>query len=402
MHSRLLAFAFCLSSSLVSVGAQAQVWSAEKTLIVNAKGAAATSGAAAFTPSIAIGISVNGKPVVSRGYGNISPGGPLANGETIYEVGSVSKQITAAATLALIEDTGGKFLADGSSPAKAPITLDMTVQNFIPDSGGWSTAPVTLRNLLNMQSGFVDYTSKPTKVTNPYDITGPVKPRDLLRYVFSMLSADPSSGGGKGYVYSNTNYFLLANVIEFFRAKNQGVTNYDYRTFIRPRIFTKAGMTRSGFVGEDVVSGTMAPPSEDVSKGEFGFPAWPKGAGEVRSTASDLLKWHAALMGDKIISAEARKIMFTNPSNGIYAMGWEVFKLGGYTWYRHSGFIPGYTAYSGIFVKDDTGDWVSVALLTNKSQLALDETAVCLAQLAMDPSTTKAGLGAVPKAACKL
>src|SRR5215831_4370469 len=114
--------------ALASIGsAQAQVWSAEKTQVADfyaTLGVTPMGGKAALTPSLAVGVSIGGVPVLAKGYGHVSPGGPLATGDTIYHIGSVSKQLMAAGILALVEDTSGPVTASGKSPSGAPIALD--------------------------------------------------------------------------------------------------------------------------------------------------------------------------------------------------------------------------------------------------------------------------------------
>jgi CubicO group peptidase (beta-lactamase class C family) len=391
--------------ALASIGStQAQVWSAEKTQIADfyaSLGVTPMGGKAALTPSLAVGVSIGGVPVLAKGYGHVSPGGPLATGDTIYHIGSVSKQLMAAGILALVEDASGPVTASGKSPSGAPIALDDPITKFVPDSGMYSTGQVTLRNMLNMQSGYVSYTEAHANVSNPFDPTKPVKTRELLRYVLSMLFSNKSPGGGKGFSYSNTNYFLLANVIEFFKAPN-GDYSYNYQTWLRSRIFAKAGMSNTGFIGDSFPGALVAPPPYDLSHSSYAQPAWPKGAGEIASSVNDLMKWHAALMNASLTSVQARNLLFTPAPNSTYAMGWDTAFGGGFGWFSHGGDIPGYVSFSGIFVNFSTGKWVSVALLANNDNVPLAAYGACLAQLAMDPSTTKAGLGPAAKAACGL
>jgi D-alanyl-D-alanine carboxypeptidase len=404
MKHRSLCIAFLFS--LLSTSAGAQVWSGDKSQIADFYGTIAVTpqnGAAAPTPSIVLAVSINGKQVFSQGYGHVSPGGPLATGDTLYHIGSVSKQILAAAILRLIEETSGNMQPGGKSPPGAPIALDDSIVKFIPDAGMFSTGPVTLRNMLNMHSGFASYTAPPANVPDPFDTTKPIKPRELLRYVLSMLHSNPSPGGANSpYAYSNTNYFLLANAIEFFEMKSMpGAPQYNYQTWLRSRIFNKAGMTNTGFIGDAFSGTTVAPPPYDLFNSSFAQPSWPMGAGEIASTANDLLKWHAALMNGTLISGNARDIAFTPVGVGNYAMGWVAVSGAGYDWYSHNGDIPGYTSFDGIFRRQSTGDWVSVAILTNNDNVpALANLGACLAQLAMDSATTKADLSLSAKTAC--
>ena len=405
MAHRIFAAAFCLLALSAGAAMAGPVWSTDKSKIATFYGTAAVTPIAnkpAFTPSIAIAVSINGQPVFSQGFGHVSPGGPLATGDTVYHVGSVSKQLMAAAILALIEDTSGPVGPLGKSPPGAPIALDDKIQKFIPDSLDWG--PVSLRAMLNMHSGFASYTSPPANVPSPFDTTKPIAPRELLRYVLSMLHSNPSPGGAVSpYVYSNTNYFLLANVIEFFKAKTPGAYDYNYQTWLRQRIFQKAGMTNTGFIEDAFPGAVVAPAPYDLSNSAFASPSWPKGAGEVASSVNDLLKWHAALMNGALVSTNARNLLFAPTGSAGYGMGWVIITGGGYRWISHGGDIPGFVSFDGIFQNEATGDWVSVAILANNDNVPnLPNLGTCLAQLGMDPSLTKAGLGPVAKKACAI
>lgn len=406
MQSRSPGALICLLAVTWSSAAGAQVWSSEKSAIADFYGALAVTakpGVPAPTPSITMAVSISGGIVFSKGYGNVGPGLPVPTGNTVYRIGSLSKQILAASLLGLIEDTSGPVLPGGKSAPGAAIALDDPVTKFLPDWGMTQTGPVTLRDMLNMHSGYASYTNPPANVPDPFDITKPVKPRELLRYVLSMLFSNKSPGGAKSpFLYSNTNYFLLANVIEFYKMKSMpGAPQYNYQTWLRSRIFNKAGMTNSGFLGAAFPNALVAPPPYDLSKSPFSTPSWPMGAGEIQSSANDMLRWHAALMNGTLVSAQARKTLFAPVGSVSYAMGWYVTSGGGFNWYNHPGSIPGYTSFDGIFQNAATGAWVSVVLLANNDNVpGLSNLGVCLAQLAMDPSKTKAALSAFAKKAC--
>ena len=269
----------------------------------------------------------------------------------------------------------------------------------MPEAVGWSKTPVTLRNMLNMESGFADYVNPP--LPDPQPTTQPVPPSWVLRFVLSMLHSYPSPGGNAGYNYSSTNYFLLANVIERFQQKGD-IGNYNYQTYLRSRVFKNAQMNETGFIADLFPGLVVAPPGFDITNWSYAYSSWPKGAGEIATTANDLLKWHAALMNGKVISSNALIEAFTPVGSGNYGMGWWANMGGGYGWYWHNGQIPGYNSFDGIFVNLTTLKWVSVAVLANNYNVPLTSLGTCLAQLAMDPSTTEANLGAGAKAACLL
>jgi CubicO group peptidase (beta-lactamase class C family) len=196
-----------------------------------------------------------------------------------------------------------------------------------------------------------------------------------------------------GSVYRNTNYYLTSLMIE----KLGGFA--DYRDAMKQYVFAPAGMTQSGFID--------APPSVPLAKAPFDTagsaynkPNWPRGAGDVVSNVTDLMKWHSALVNKKLFGVQSQAAMFTPPQNSNYAMGWVALVTPPYRWYTHNGVIAGFTSHSAIFVNGSTKAWVSVAVLANNDGVPVDKLALCYAQLAMDSSPTLKGLQPSAKAAC--
>ena len=108
-----------------------------------------SSGGYRRAPAVSVAVGVNGQLVFARGYGEARPGLP-ATEHTVYHIGSLSKQFTAAAVLALV-DRGA--LAPRSNNA---MTLASSARDFFADVDNWDGSghgPVTLRGLLTMTSG---------------------------------------------------------------------------------------------------------------------------------------------------------------------------------------------------------------------------------------------------------
>lgn len=387
----------------------AQNWSGEKTSIINdgmGSLVVVPPGGQPMTPSAVIGTSIGGKPVLMRGYGVATSDGKSATADTRYPVGSLSKQITAAAVLALMEEQG-PFTSSGALPKGAKLTPGTLVEEIFPEASKWSkVGPIRVEQLLTMRSGFLNYTFDPPLPTpKAPDAAKPVSADALYEHISKLLTANPAKSLGGNSVYSNTNYFLLARVIEKATKPKNGPA-MTYRDYIRKKVFEPAGMSVSGFVGESSPLTTASPTPNGTPL--YDQPAWPMGAGEVTSTVGDILKWHRALMNNKILSANGvRKMLqpsgiFINGTPPIhYAMGWTVFTVDDFTWYSHDGFIDGYSAFDGIYVNNKTKQWTSVVVLTNQDNLkTLGIPGACAAQLAMDNSTTQEGLGAGTKAVC--
>jgi CubicO group peptidase (beta-lactamase class C family) len=384
MFRRLCAAA--LLAAFCVVPAHAQAWSPEKTTLATVKMKSLVGPAAGQAPGVAVGVSINGNPVFATGAGEAFPGTP-ATEATAYQVGSLTKQLTAATMLALIEKKGG-----------AAFSLETRVKDTLPDSFPFSKSGAeTIRNLLSQRTGYARYTNPPAGAAMVPDGTAPIERQALRGYVYSLLRQFPAPAlpsPGSKHSYNNTNYYLASLMIE----KLGGFG--DYRDAMKQYVFQPAGMTKSGFIGAPPAGVVMAKPPYDTTKSLLNKPDWPRGAGEVISNVNDFLKWHAALMGDKLFTKKSRSTMMSPLPGDTYAMGWWTIITPPYIWFKHNGIIPGYTSYDGIFFNASTNTWVSVVVLSNNDGVLVEPLAVCLAQAAMDPSLTLNGLGAIPKSAC--
>ena len=197
------------------------------------------------------------------------------------------------------------------------------------------------------------------------------------------------------FSYSNTNYFLLAQIIENLTAPS-ATAQGDYRQYLRNRIFSRAGMTATGFIDDPVQGYPVAPPNLKRTA-VYGLPAWPKGAGEIATNVMDMAMWDTNLLAGNVISSSSLQTMLTpvafmppppgpppGPPPQFYAMGWEVrqFPIG--IEYAHDGSIPGYTAQNLIVSATggaNKGAIVTVTILTNADDVQLYGVASRLAQL---------------------
>lgn len=346
------------------------------------------------TPSGSACVAIDGVVVYAKGFGEIAPG-VAPTSQTIYRIGSLSKQFTAAAILALIED-GAVVPSDGSK-----FGLQSNVSLFFSGVDPWSTGPgatpMTVQRLLTMRSNLPTYTTNPPMPG--FDWTQPVNASVLLKAILAFKPANPSPN----FAYSNTNYFLLAAIIDKLtgqklnpNAGNQRAGSAqlflatDYRAYLRKRIFARAGLTATNFIDDPNPLGTMAPPTV-APPPTYSTPSWPKGAGAIQSNVLDLCAWDAALMKNQVINAQSVATMGTagTPLGGkpptAYAMGWFVAKYPNYLEYYHNGNIAGYTAENLIDLFGGT-HFVSVSILTNGDYTpGLDVAARALATSAMKP-----------------
>jgi CubicO group peptidase (beta-lactamase class C family) len=246
--------------------------------------------------------------LLNKGYGlAIRSQGIPNTANTIFCVGSITKQFTAAAIMTLemqgklkTEDPVGKYL-DGVPADKATITL---------------------HHLLTHTSGFVP------DVGGDYEKSG----RDeTVRKILDLpLEFKPS----ERFAYSNVNYTLLAAIVE-------KVSGQPYEEYLYEHLFKPAGMEWTGYRrpkwDERVVAHWYVGKIDNMNSLQRPFPYWNLiGNGGILSTTEDMFKWHLALLGDKILASAAKKKLFT-PFLNEYAYGWDVLRTEHGTLIQHNG-----------------------------------------------------------------
>ena len=182
------------------------------------------------TPSVAIGIAKNGRLVFAKAYGyrNLDDKVP-ADADTMYGIGSNTKQFTAAAILMLRDE--GK------------LDVDAPVGRYLP--GIPHGNEVLIRNLLTHTGGYAEFTE-----IDDIDRLGarPATNDEILETVVSRpLGFKP----GTKWQYSNTAFVMLARIIE----KLSGMS---YSEFLRARIFDPLGMTRTRYEDQQLVESNRA------------------------------------------------------------------------------------------------------------------------------------------------
>lgn len=276
-----------------------------------------------------------GEVLFVKGYGfadyKAKPNGP----DTLYELASASKQVTATAILRLEQK---KRLRTGDSLAK--------VFKGVPKD----KEKVTIDHLLHHTSGLSPQLGK------PYGWTGA---RD--QYVKEMLEPPLVDEPGKKFSYSNVGYALLAAVVE-------EVTGESFEDHVRKELFQPAGLKDTGFIGDKHL---IESERVTVRKADDMLPDWTaakwmygwgyRGMGGVVTTALDLVKWDRALRGDKILGAAAKAKLY-KPDLDKYACGWTVEPgTRGGTKVHHSGGVRGYACQVARWLEDD----VLVVVLSN-------------------------------------
>ena len=313
----------------------------------------------------AVLVAIDGKAVVSRGFGFSDEERRVKNSpQTVFDIGSVTKQFTAAAILKL-EMQGKLSTAD-------PITKYF--ERVPPDK-----ASITIHELLRHSAGL------PSVVGGDFD---KISEAEFVEKVFSAPLRFPV---GTRFGYSNVGYSLLALVIE--KVSGQTYEQYLYENLWKPAGMEATGYTRPRFDANLIANGYR-------NRERWGKPtekAWDTGApylhlkgnGGILSTTEDLFKWDQALLTDKILSRAAKEKYYhpqlreNETEKSFYAYGWDAYQTDRSTrriW--HNGTNRVFFADFYRFIDDR----VTIIALTNKWQESFVETGRILSRIIFYPA----------------
>ncbi|MDQ3009320.1 MAG: serine hydrolase [Acidobacteriota bacterium] len=277
---------------------------------------------------LSLAVVKEGKIIKAEGYGlaNVEHNIP-AKAETVFQIGSVSKQFIAAGIMLLMQD--GK------------VSLDDKVSKFLegsPDT--WKE--ITVRHLLTHTSGIV----REAPGFDPFKIQPDA---DVIKTAYPLpLRFAP----GEKWEYCNVGYFTLAEIIHKVSGKPWG----DY---LNERLFLPLEMnaTRTTTTTEIVPNRADGYVWRDgrLRNADIFFALRPSGA--FLSTALDLAKWDAALYSDQMLKPATREQMWmpvklNSGTSHPYGFGWELGTVGGHRRVSHSGSLPGFRATITRFVDD--------------------------------------------------
>lgn len=295
---------------------------------------------------------IKGDSVFTYSYGETAKGNrQLPTTETLFEIGSISKTFTS--TLLAYAITRQKM-----KPGDP-------VSQYLPDSIpalNYKGQPITLLSLTNHSSGlprlpFDLFIGKEMDAFNPYKHYSTNK-------LFAYLRAfKPYREPGKQFEYSNLGVGLLATVLE---------RNYKmpYETLVAQMISRPLGMssTKIQLSAADKLRFALGhnEQGEPTSSWEFQSLA---GAGAIRSSVSDMVRYLRAQMG-QVFAPELSKAIalthaktFENPAGQDLGMAWFLEKYAGGKFYFHGGQTGGYVAFAGFDKERKNG----VVILTNAS-----------------------------------
>jgi CubicO group peptidase (beta-lactamase class C family) len=253
---------------------------------------------------------------------------------TVFQSGSVGKQFTATLAMMLIRE--GK------------LALDDDITKYLPEGKGlWEG--VTVRHLLSHTSGLPDLPYFEMDMRKDYTET------ELVKYLVGQ--GKPPKKPGTEWRYNNGGYVMLGVLLGRVGGKFYG-------DLLQEKIFKPLGMSTARIVDEDAIILNRAAGYEPTPTG-YKNQKWvaPKlnttADGALYLSLHDMVKWDAALYGEKLLPKAMLNQMWTPVGvspNGLapggvtgYGFGWFVSREGGKLRVDHSGGWQGFTSYIGRY-----------------------------------------------------
>lgn len=284
------------------------------------------------SPGCALGVYRNGKMLYAKGYGlaSVELNAPISP-QTVFDIGSTSKQFTATSIL-LLEKEGKLSLQDD-------------IRKYIPELPDYSkngSPKITILNLLNHTSGIRDYLAllelsgvNTDSVTTDEDALAIVARQQNLNFT-----------PGSDFLYSNSGYFLLSLIVK-------RVSGMTLREFAAQNIFQPLGMTHTMFRDDHtklIPNRALAYDPGDKNGYKLDVSYFEQlGDGAVHTSVEDLLKWDqnfysAQVGGQHLISELQEQGKLTNGKVLEYAKALFIGHYRGLATVRHGGAWGGYRA----------------------------------------------------------
>ncbi|HYP27799.1 MAG TPA: serine hydrolase domain-containing protein [Blastocatellia bacterium] len=280
------------------------------------------------SPGCALAVIKGGQVIYKRGYGsaNLDYGIPISS-QSVFNIASTSKQFTAA-SIALLAMQG-------------KISLDEDIRKYLPEMPPYTT-PVTVRQLIYHTSGIREY-------SHLMQLAG-IRFQDASdEEVFKMIARQKELNfkPGDEYLYSNSGYFLLAQIVK-------RVSGKALREFAEENIFKPLGMINTRFHDDntEVIKNRATGYS---SRKDAGFSVERPvsnhiGDGGLLTTIDDLVLWGRNFYGNKLSGGQEFINLLLTPgtlNNGgklNYVFGLDVEQYKGLKLFGHGGAYYGFNS----------------------------------------------------------
>ena len=318
---------------------------------------------------VEVAVGRNGTTLFSKGYGLRDQAKNLpVTATTVFPIGSISKQFTAACVMLLVQQ--GK------------IDLDAKLATYLPNAP--HASQISVREILNQTSGLLDYLENKPLITAIFG--GTWTTHEPFAYYVDLIRGDPLKfEPGTKWEYSNTNYAIAGMLVE-------KVSGESYATFLTQNIFEAQSLTSMQYLAWSIPAGKDVTRGYNYAEGAYTLVpryemSWGGAAGAIASNASDLVKWDGAFFGGKVLSQNNVEIAIT-PPRGItlglhsgntqstigegYGFGWVTGHDEGRRIVWHNGGLIGARAMNAVFPDDG----LEIVILTNAT--TADPEAICL------------------------
>lgn len=301
-------------------------------------------------------VSKGGNILLEKGYGFADRENQRAQtAETVFSVGSITKQFTAAAILKL--ETMGK------------VELNAPLSKYFPAAPA-DKASITIHQLLTHSAGF------PEAIGDDYENV------DAAQFEQIAFKQPLLFTPGQQYEYSNVGYSLLGIIVE----KTSGM---GYEKFLREHLWLPAGMKNTGYLLPGFAKEKLATGYQDGKRWGTAMdrpwmsdgPGWHLRAnGGVLSTVGDMQRWYKALKNNVVLPKTATDKMFSPQiaegpvGQSHYGYGWVVQNLDGKPLIWHNGGNGVYNANMTFVPSDD----LCVVVSSNSNDHISDDVAMQL------------------------
>jgi CubicO group peptidase (beta-lactamase class C family) len=296
------------------------------------------------SPGCAVLVSKKGAVIYEKAFGiaDLELHVPMQSG-MIFRIGSMTKQYTAIAILQLVDQ--GK------------IDLQDSIQKFIKDFPNKGHT-ITIEHLLTHTSGIAGYDGLDfySAAAERLEYT----PRQIID---SLKGSSLTFIPGSKFHYSNSNYFILAYIIEIASGK-------PYKNYLQENIFDQSGLSNTFYDDPGVIipnrcSGYTKNGSKYLNA-TYRSMSSIYGTGALMANIADLFKWHQELYSYKIVKKETldratTPFELSNGTRSQYGYGWFVTDYQGSKSIGHSGAIDGFRSMEVFFPEQD----IFVTLLFN-------------------------------------
>jgi CubicO group peptidase (beta-lactamase class C family) len=274
------------------------------------------------TPGVAVTVLENGKVIAKKAYGlaSLEHKAPFTHNTVVRLPYSEGREFISIAAV-LMEQEG-------------LLSLEDKVRKYFPQLPAWSE-PVTIYDLLNHRSGFVDEWA--TLLLAQASMTNRFDQSQFLNLLYRQPK--PEVEPGKGYMYSNSDFGLLRLILE--KASGQNLQQW-----MKTNLFEPIGMKSTLLHDDkDVVIAGFAPLYYSYGKG---YKTWtsektsPGGNYYIATNANDLEKWATAHADTTSMIAKAVSRLFVHPQlmpgkDKNYVFGYKEKMLADYEVFTHQG-----------------------------------------------------------------